>query len=126
MDILFPPVLESQGLGFEFFAQNPYQHAYDIRFDLPLGTSRQDIRHVQVSIKYLNTGEPAVAEGISPDRQVLYIDANSEYFEQESGGNYVVHIPYFAFGGGFLQKILCTVSRFGLALQSYGLGQLLD
>lgn len=115
MDILFPPVLESQGLGFEFFAQNPYQHAYDIRFDLPLGTSRQDIRHVQVSIKYLNTGEPAVAEGISPDRQVLYIDANSEYFEQESGGNYVVHIPYFAFGGGFPAKdtMYCFQVRFG-------------
>lgn len=68
---------------------------------MPLGTNVEDIGHVQVSIKYLNTGEPAVNKESSPDKQVLYINAKSAYFEAADGENFVVHIPYDCFSAGF-------------------------
>lgn len=46
MDILFPPVLESQGLGFPFIQNDQHNSQYEIRFALPIGTNPDAIRHV--------------------------------------------------------------------------------
>lgn len=51
-------------------------------------------------IKYLNTGEPAVNSAYSPDHEVLYISADSAYFEEESDGNFVIRVPYECFDDG--------------------------
>lgn len=101
MSILFPPVLEAQGLAFPFHGQDAASYSYPVRFQMPIGTEVNDIKHIQVSIKYLTTGESAVNKTYSPDHSVLYIAADSDFFEQESTGNYVVKIPYYCFGGGF-------------------------
>lgn len=115
MDVLFPPVLESQGLGFDYVSQNVDQKRYDIRFALPLGTSPESIGHVQVSIKDLNTGSPAVSSVLSPDKQVLYISASSSYFIDNGDGNYTLRIPYRAWinGAPAANTTYCIQVRFG-------------
>lgn len=63
--------------------------------------SINDIKHIQVSLKYANTGEVAVNPAYAPDRQTLFIAVTATaYFYQESSGNYIVRVPYWAFGGG--------------------------
>lgn len=104
MDILFPPVLESQGLGFPFIQNDQHNSQYEIRFALPIGTNPDAIRHVQVSIKDLNTGVSAVSEILSPDKAVLYISTGSSYWVDEGDGNYCVRVPYRAFANGLPAK----------------------
>lgn len=115
MDILFPPVLESQGLAFPYVTENTISQYYEIRFALPLGTDPDGIGHVQVSIKDLNTGAPAVAGSKSPDKEVLYISANSIYFIAGDDGNYTLKIPYNCWinGAPAQNTTYCIQVRFG-------------
>lgn len=101
MTVLFPPVLESQALAFPYFSQDDIEHFFEIRFPMPTMTSIQDIKHVQVSLKYANTGEPAVNTNYAPDGQTLFIAKDTVYFPKDSSnGNYVIRIPYWCFGNG--------------------------
>lgn len=115
MDILFPPVLESQGLAFPYVTENAVSQYYEIRFALPLGTDPNGIGHVQVSIKDLNTGAPAVAGSKSPDKEVLYISADSIYFIAGDDGNYTLKIPYDCWinGAPAQNTTYCIQVRFG-------------
>lgn len=115
MDVLFPPVLESQGLAFPYAGQDVTSKRYEIRFPLPLGTSPESIGHAQVSIKDLNTGVPAVSKAVSPDKQVLYIKKASTYFRIDDEGNGIIELPYFAWinGAPALNTTYCIQIRFG-------------
>lgn len=105
MTVLFPPVLESQGPAFLYATSNLRSTFFEIRFQLPALVSKNDIKHIQVSIKYAGSGEPAVNEKYAPDRQTLFISADaSVYFQEEDTGNYVVRIPYDCFGSGLPMK----------------------
>lgn len=100
MTVLFPPVLETQALAFPYYSDNDIEYYFDIRFPLPATVSKTDIKHLQVSLKYANTGESAVNPKYAPDRQTLFISAESGYFYQESTGNYILRVPYKCFGNG--------------------------
>lgn len=67
MTILFPPVIESRAVAFPFYSAEEGSNYYDIQFPMPSINSVKDIRHIQVSIKYLNTGKPAVNSNYAPD-----------------------------------------------------------
>lgn len=104
MTVLFPPVLDAVGPAFEFKggASAVGGEEFAIHFVLPTMVPEKDIKHIQVSIKYANTGDPAVNTDRSPDGQVLYISAKSRYFVKENAfGNYTVKFPYSCFKNGF-------------------------
>lgn len=106
MTILFPPVLESQALAFPF-SNDPDKGTpfFEIVFPLPGMVNESDIKHLQVSLKYANTGAYAINKNVSPDGQVLYIAKNSPYFEYNNKTDICkVKIPYFAFAGGTPNK----------------------
>lgn len=105
MTILFPPVIESQGRAFPFnSAENIDSRYYDIQFPMPSINSVQDIKHVQVCIKYQSTGQPAVNSDYAPDGQTIFISANSDWFSALTNGNYRVRLPYKVFEGGFPRR----------------------
>lgn len=120
MTVLFPPVLESLGPAFKFEGGAPSAIAgkeFTIHFSMPTMVPVNEIRHVQVSIKYASTGEPAVNPACSPDSQVLYISANSRYFVKENNfGNYTIKVPYKCFKNGFPARdtMYLVQVRFGL------------
>lgn len=105
MTILFPPVLESQSLAFPYKKKTTGEGdpMFYIQFPLPTMVSYNDIKHVQVSLKYANTGAPAVNSACSQDNQVLYISAKAsyQYCSYDFNTNiYTIKIPYRAFAGG--------------------------
>lgn len=104
MTILFPPVIESRAVAFPFYSAEEGSNYYDIQFPMPSINSVKDIRHIQVSIKYLNTGKPAVNSNYAPDGQTIFISADSDWFTQLKNGNYRVRLPYKVFEHGFPTK----------------------
>lgn len=131
MTNLFPPVLENRARSIPFFAGDPSnvdayrkEKFYDIRFKMPDMNDYRVIRHIQVSIRYQATMQPAVNNLLSPDRQCLYIDAGIDdmrpekniYWEKDGDdGYFILHIPYYAFEFGLPQKdtTYCVQVRFG-------------
>lgn len=120
MTVLFPPVLESLGPAFEFKGGSSAAiggEEFTIRFSMPSMVPANEIKHVQVSIKYASTGDHAVNPACSPDGQVLYISAQSRYFVKENNfGNYTIKIPYKCFKNGFPARntMFLVQVRFGL------------
>lgn len=104
MTILFPPVLESRAPSFPFYSTNTDSHFLEIRFQMPTVVPRDEIKHLQVSIKSAATGASAVDSSVAPDRATLFIAADSVYFSREVNGNYLIRIPYWCFRGGFPAK----------------------
>lgn len=104
MSLLQPPVLDAQAyaIPYELSADG---NTYDIPFVMPSANSLDDIKHIQVSIKYASTNESAVNENLSPDRSVLYfgvagVKAGTNPFFEKKEGYYILKIPYDAFDGG--------------------------
>lgn len=120
MTVLFPPVLDSLGPAFKFEGGTSETIAgkeFTIHFVMPTMVPVNDIRHLQVNIKYASTGQPAVNPSCSPDSQVLYISASSRYFVKENNfGNYTIKIPYKCFKNGFpAQDTMYLIQiRFGM------------
>lgn len=56
--------------------------------------------HVQVSIKTQSNNEAAVNTDYSPDRTVIYIQANYSYLVDEGNGNWRLDLPYKCFKNG--------------------------
>jgi len=71
---------------------------------MPTVVPRDEIKHLQVSIKSAATGASAVDSSVAPDRATLFIAADSVYFSREVNGNYLIRIPYWCFRGGFPAK----------------------
>lgn len=125
MSVLYPPVLDAQGPAFRYYSEaddtQGIVHFLKIRFQMPVITPVDQIKHLQVSLKYAENGEAAVNKSYSPDNQTLFIstegweNGKNMYFEKEATGNFVIKIPYACFGGGrpYQDRTYMVQVRFG-------------
>lgn len=128
MATLYPPVLEAKARAIPYAEVAGLDNFYNIEFKMPDVNPIIDIGHIQVSIKYQATNEPAVNRDRSPDASVLYfnrevidspdpgeVEGYQPYFHRKDNGNYEISIPYFCFEGGRPQQgtTYCVQVRFG-------------
>lgn len=72
MTTLFPPILESQRESIWFYG-DPKDHSFPIRFQMPAVNVRtNEIRHIQVSIKYKTRNVSAINSAFTPDAATLF------------------------------------------------------
>ena len=122
MTVLFPPVLENQAPAFKYYpSAEAAEASFEIRFLLPSMVAYNDVGHLQVSLKYANTGDSAVNNEISPDGQVVYLFKSQMTPVLDSDNNptevYSLKVPYKCFDGGLpLRDTTYLVQvRFGIA-----------
>lgn len=100
---IFPPVLPSVNYSFEYHSSSFYMgpsgandYFMTILFEMPSMTVTSEIKHVQVSLRYLDTNVCAIKEGCSPDRSTLFISASGcDWTINPSGATEVPTNPYF-------------------------------
>lgn len=109
MTILYPPILsnKSRSIPWNGSATMPFGNekpTYDIYFNLPMGLNRNDIQHIQVTIKYYHNGEYAVNNAFSPDLASLFLDTRIDSYNfrlYDADTNlYVLKIDYECFKTG--------------------------
>lgn len=105
MNVLFPPVLESQAKALPF-TQATTTGIYTIYFVMPEINDISKISHVQVTIKERESGRYAVSSRYSPDKQTLFLPikddagvAQTTYWDYNNG-NCQIKIPYKFFLNG--------------------------
>lgn len=112
MTTLFPPILENQRESIWFYGPAE-KHEFGLRFQMPtINDQSQDIKHVQISLKYKSTNRPAVNTLYSPDNATLFfslgkrdgsgmpataLDRGWEY--DEVSKICTIYIPYRYFDG---------------------------
>lgn len=116
MTILYPPVLQSRGKSIPAYVDG--MATVDLYFSLPLSITRNDIKHIQVVLKYYDNGLSATNPLYSPDESTLFLDASQDSFNFHKVDNtdlYILRINYECFksGGPLEQKDYLIQVRFG-------------
>ena len=107
MTTLFPPVIESRAVAIPFSEPSDVENRnYVIEFfvpevDGPVATTPagSGLKHIQVTLRYKNTGEYAVNANYSPDGATLFLPTYlTKYVEYDPATRYCkVKIPYYLF-----------------------------
>lgn len=113
MTTLFPPILESQRESIWFYG-DPKDHSFPIRFQMPAVNVRtNEIRHIQVSIKYKTRNVSAINSAFTPDAATLFFSLGPNAgkglppTDKNAGWTYdgetqmcSIDVPYLFFDGG--------------------------